>query len=268
MQKLGERECLQRQRHTPGIQLGQLEQVADQFGEALGVLARDFQVPLAFILRQLVILEQQGVDVAVQGRQRRAQVMGDITDQLATKAVVLLQGLELLADPDRHGGEGGAQLADLVAILRANRRLERQQRPGLGVRVQRHTGKSLHPAGQPGEAPGEECEHHQARQEPTDHQCAGGKDTGLADVAVAHRAGQLVVLAAAENHVEIPLQAVAVHDRCCGKHLLPLRIARIGAVDGGSAPPLHQHLQGRQVHLLRNHRLRGQRMAQYPPFPV
>ena len=74
----------------------------------------NFEILPARGVVECAVLDNQRLDVALHGCQWRAQVMGDVGDQLAAQPVVFLQCRQLLLNRLGHVMTGIPQLIDLI----------------------------------------------------------------------------------------------------------------------------------------------------------
>ena len=103
-EQLAGRNRLPLERHSPGLELGQIEQLLDQVAKALDLGERALQGLAARLLDAVdEILEPRP-----KGADRGSQLVGDVRHQVSPDPVDLLQ-------LSRHGVERARQLTDLVA---------------------------------------------------------------------------------------------------------------------------------------------------------
>src|SRR6266852_9958731 len=98
------------------LEFRELEQIADQFAETLTVLGRDLEIAALFLRRDRAVPQQQGLEVTLHRCQRGAQIVRNISEQLASPYIGVREQLELLRDALRHFLHRNAELVDVVAL--------------------------------------------------------------------------------------------------------------------------------------------------------
>jgi hypothetical protein len=112
-------EALDVERRLGAVQRGQQEELVDPVTEALGVAARGLHVVGERRARAARVDQvAHRFERAVQRRERRAQVVRHVRDQLAARAVGVGEGADLGAHPLPQRGDAVAEGVDLVARRR------------------------------------------------------------------------------------------------------------------------------------------------------
>ena len=207
---------------------------------------------------ELLLLQQQRLDVAVQRGERRAQVVRDVGDHLAALGIVSLQGLHLLLDAIGHAVEAASQQVDLVTTT-----------PGFRVaQVLPASGKTLHERRETPQPAGDQRHPAQAQEE-RHHQGTGQEpEGGLQHVAAREPLHHAVVLLSSPDHVQISPELAPAADRCRGKDLGAIRGAGIVAPQWQLRPALQEALDGRQRNPLALHLALRRREGQQPSRAV
>ena len=225
LDQLGQREGFEVKLPALALQHRQLEQLGDQLVQALAVFGGEVQVVAPFGLAEFALLDHQGLQVTLQRGQRRAQLVGDVGDQLAPGRVGVTQLADLLDDALGHPLDRDAELVDLVAA--------RAPAPG----AEAHGGlelallEGLHRRAQAAQAPGQPVERHQPGDQRERQAGQADADRQAQDVAVLDHPGDRIESLAAEHHVEVAGQPVTLAQLRRREHLAPLRVAWIVAAD-------------------------------------
>ncbi len=199
------------------FQSRQFEQGLREAADLVALRQGDGQVALALGGVERGVLQRQRFQVAVQRRQRRAQVVGNVGHQFAALQVLLAQLLPLLAEALRHVREAVPQDRQFVALAGPGRRRWRRQRGRGGIDVE-----CLDVAGQPAQRTGNPAE--------------GGRDVR----------GQRFALLADQDHVDVT-HLLPLHAQGRGvEHLAPGTAARVVAEDG-QGRAAQQRMDRRQV---------------------
>ena len=223
--ELGQRDRLAFGGLLARIELRKLEQVPDEAAQPLALAEGHREIVLPLGPAKLRVLELQRLDVAMQRRERGAQIVGDVRHHLPAQRVRLLQGLELLADPGRHLVVRASELGDLVAVVRARGRerleVSKSSRP-----------ESIDVVGEPAQSAGHCAQNHESGQRPHhDAHDQGESAVARKEARVQQRRDGIDTLSQ-EHHVEVAFRILLARHRGDRERLLPAVTARIVTEQG------------------------------------
>ncbi len=187
----------------------------------LALTQDDGEVLRALLRCKRVFLEHEGLQIAVQHRQRSAQIVRDLGHQIASEGVLLLEFLDLFDDAPGHLIEGNSQTVHLVRCHQGGFLL------GAGRCAEVAEPEAVHGGAQPLQAPREQTKHDETRQQ---SEGEGGRDRPCAQAREVAAPGELVdevVHLTAQHHVQVSLRRVRRGYRSYGKCLAPIVTARI-----------------------------------------
>ncbi len=247
VRQLGDRKRFELRLHVARIELGQIEQVADQFAQPLALAGRRFQIvpPLGFA--QPVVLEQQRIEIPAQRGKRRTQIVRHVGDEFAPRRVHHLQFVDLGADPLGHGVELGAELIDLIARPTA------RMRHVLGRRAEVRATQRGHRLRQPPEALGVHVERDESGQQ-RGNQAARHDPTGVPEhLPVGAHPQRPLALLAGEHEIQVAGSITGlprIADRRRGKHGAPSRMPRVVAAQRIAHVGSHEFVDRREGYAL------------------
>ena len=96
------------------VAAGELDQVADQRAQLLALLDARRRAAARARPRSRLLVREQHLDVRAQARDRRAQLVGGVGDQLALGPDRLVERVARVLEPLEHRVEARRELADLV----------------------------------------------------------------------------------------------------------------------------------------------------------
>ena len=225
--ELGERDRLAYRRLLVGIELRELEQIADEAAQPLALIERHRQVAFPLGRRELRVLELQRLDVSVQRGERGAQIVRDVRHHLPAQGVRLLQGVELLADAGRHFVVRTPELRDLVSVTaargRGRERLEGSKPSGP---------EPIDVIGETAQSAGHRPKHHEPG-ERAHHDTHDERESAVArDEARVQQRRDGVDAFSQQHHVQVAFRILVARDRGDGERLVPVVAARIVAEHG------------------------------------
>ena len=125
--ELAELDLVVRDREAAGVEPREVEQIGRELREPLHLLAHRLEELAALLLGEAALREQ--LEVAAERRQRRAQLVRRVGDELATRAVERVETRP-------HLLQGAREVADLVTLVVDDRISERSVRDAIGGSAQ------------------------------------------------------------------------------------------------------------------------------------
>ena len=211
------------------------------------MLAGNFEILRTRGRIERVVLDDQGLDIALHGGKWCAQVVGDVRHELAAQPVVFLQRGKLLLNRGRHVVASIPQLVDLVA-----RRVCRRNRTAL---IETARGKRRDLARQLPQSPCQVPEQQRAGAERSQHeqQHAGGDHALPVTAGYLRRDG--LILRTAQHDIQVAEDAIRprrVRNGERGKHFWRARVAGIDALDRQRRRSLQQLADRADIDAIRN----------------
>ena len=160
---------------------------------------RDFQIAPAIRFIERIGLEQQGLQIAVQRGERRAQIVGNVGEQLAALLVLQREFAPLLGNAAAHLQERLTELGNLVFALGKafqRRRIGVERGHALGL-------ETFDGLGEFAQRPRDEPERGDTGQQTEQRHQQHGAHGGVEHVVCGHIGGQRIVLFALQHHVDI-----------------------------------------------------------------
>ncbi|MNX40421.1 hypothetical protein D3C86_708050 [compost metagenome] len=232
------------QPHQARLQTRQFEEFLRQASHLAALRQRDVQIPAALAGVQRFVFQTQRFQVAMQGRQRRAQVVRNIGDQVAALLVLPRQLAPLVRNASAHLHETAAQYRDFIQAL-----VRGVARPGQGG--QRFTVVAFKRADGPrqgAQRPRDQRKCRQARHQPQQGHQGDRPQRGAQHRTARHRHRQRIVRLPLQHNVHIARVRRPHAHRRGAEHLLAILAARVIAHNGQHAAR-QQTLDRLQVHL-------------------
>ena len=256
LQQLGQAEHLVPGLPSAGVELRQLEQIGNALAQHFDMPQRGAQVRGARRRVERLAAHEHRLDVTLNARQGRAQVMRNVADQLASLPVAIFEPPKLLRDALLHRLHGAVQHADLVAGFT------------MGVRIA-IVAERLQLVGEPAQRSGQlppGDPQHGARQQRRQRRTDGHR---AQRVRVRQAGRDTLRLAAVEHDVQVAHGAAGLRHRSHRKRVRAIGVTRVGAQHrqehGGIVRGAQQAAHRRQIDLCA-HRVRPlqalQRMGQ------